>query len=161
MSNAQSQRYPESRATQSCARSVAPQATSRGGLRACTNVLNLPPPSLSLPRSGTAIEGAGSRCGFQNRFHCQALSDSGRPTPDLCIFDRADLKRHRQPCCFEVTEPRARTWLKSRRMAGRWPFGWNIGLIACWPKSLLKLMNCWCPNDADRLIMPMSVARSS
>jgi hypothetical protein len=46
-------------------------------------------------------------------------------------------------------------------MASGWPFGWNIGLIAWWPKSSLKLMNCWCPNAADNPIVLVSVAGRS
>jgi len=159
MSHGQSPRYPESRATQPGARSVASPATSRGGLRAGTNLFHLPSPGVSLFRTSTTPKGAGARWGSQDRFHGEALSDSGRPTPGLCRFDRADLERPRQPCCFEVTEPRAKTWLKGRRMAKGWPFGWNIGLIACWPKSSLKLMNCWYPNGEGWLIAPLPVAR--
>ena len=158
MSHAQSQRFSESRATQSCPRSVASQEISRGSVRACTTVLHFPPPGVSLPSPGAAIEGAGSRWRSQDRFHCQALSESGRKAPGLCIFDWADLERHRQPCCFEVPEPRAKTWLKSRRMASGWPFGWNIGLIACWTKSSPKLMNCWSPSSGGGLVLPFSVA---
>ncbi len=159
MANGQSKRYAESGATKSRARSVAAQAASGSSFRARTNILNFPSSSLSLPRTRTTIKSPSSRWRSQNRFHRQTLSEFGRETPGVCIFDRADLERHCQPCRFEVFEPRSRTWLKSRRMASIWPFGWNISLIACRPKSLLKLMNCWCPNGADRRII--SVARRS
>jgi len=159
MSHAQSQRYAKGRATQSCARSVAPQAISRGSLRACADVLYFSPPGVSLPGTSPTFKGTGSRCRSQDRFHCKALSGFSRQTPGVRIFHRADLERHRQPCGREVIEPRAKTWLRSRRMASGWPFGWNIGLIACWPKSSLKLMNCWYRNSGDGLIM--SVARRS
>jgi len=46
-------------------------------------------------------------------------------------------------------------------MASDLPFGWIIGLIACWVKNSLKLMNCWCPNGAGWQIAPMPLARRS
>ena len=161
MSNAKSQRYTKSGASQSRTRLIASQSTRRGGFRACTNIFHFSPPGVSLPPTGAAIEGTGC-CGKpQDRLHSQALSDFSRETPGLCIFDRADLERHRQPCCYEVAEPRVRTCLKNRRMASGWPFGWNIGLIGWRPKSSLKLMNCWYANDADSPIVFVSVPRRS
>ena len=153
MAHVQSKRYSKSRATESCTRSVAPQATSGSSCRAGANMLYFSSPSVSLLRTGTAIEGTSFRWGSKDSFYCQALSDFSQETPGLCIFEGADLERHCQPCCFEVSEPRSRTWLKNKQMANVWPFGWNISLIACWPRSLLRLMNCWYQNDADRRIM--------
>jgi hypothetical protein len=161
MSHGQSQRYPESRATQSCARAVASQATSRGSLRACTNVLHIPPTSVSLPGSGAAIEGTGSRRGSQDCFHRQALSDSGRQASRVCHFDRTDFERDRQSSCAGVHEARTQRWLTILRMVSKRPFDWNTTLIACWLKNLLRLMCCWCPNGADLLISHMSVGRRS
>jgi hypothetical protein len=161
MSHGQSQRYPESRATQSCARAVASQATSRGSLRACTNVLHIPPTSVSLPRSGAAIEGTGSRRGSQDCFHRQALSDSGRQASRVCHFDRTDFERDRQSSCAGVHEARTQRWLTILRMVSNGPFDWNTTLIACWLKNFLRLMSCWCPNGADLLISRMPGARRS
>jgi len=161
MSHAQSQRYPEGRATEPCPGSAASQAASRGCHRACAYMLHLPPAGVPLLRTGTAFEGAGFRWQYQDRFHCQALSDSNRQTPWVCGSDRADLERHRQPSCADVVKPRAKTWLKNRRMVSGWPFGWIIGLIACWLKSSLRLMNCWYPKGAGSLIAPISVVRRS
>ena len=161
MSHGQSQRYPESRATQSCPRAVASQATSRGGLRACTNVLHIPPTSVSLPRSGAAIEGTGSRRGSQDCIHRQALSDSGRQASRVRHFDRTDFERDRQSSCAGVHEARAKRWLTILRMVSNGPFDWNTTLIACWLKNLLRLMSCWCPNGVDLLISPMPGGRRS
>lgn len=161
MSHAQSKRYAKSRAAQSCARPVASERTRRGSVRACSNIFHFPPSGISLPGTSAAIEGASFRWGSKDRLHSKAFSDFGRETPGLCIFDRADIERNCQPCCYEVAGPRVRTWLKNRWMASKWPFGWNISLIACWPKSSLKLMNCWCLNDADGRIKSLSVARRS
>ena len=159
MSHAESKRYPEGSAAQLRSGSVALQATSRGSLRACKNALHLPPSGISLPATSATPEGAGCHWGSQDRLHGQALSNFGRPTQGLCIFDRTDPERHRQPCGFAAAATRAKTWLKSRRMAIRWPFGWNIDLIACWPKNSLKRTNCWCPNGAGWRIVPMLIAR--
>ncbi len=161
MSHAQSQRYAEGRATQPCARSAASQATSDCGRRACSGMLHFPSTGVSLPGAGTAPERAGSRFGSQARFYCQAFPDPHRQTQGLCIFDGSDPERNRQPSCFDFAQPRAKTWLKSRRMASGWPFGWNIGLIACWLRNWLKPMNCWCLNGAGWLIAPLPVARRS
>jgi hypothetical protein len=161
MSHGQSQRYPESRTTQSCPRAVASQATSRGSLRACTNVLHIAPTSVSLPGSGAAIEGTGPRRGFQDRIHRQALSDSGRQASRVRHFDRTDFERDRQSSCVGVHEARAKRWLTILRMVSNGPFDWNTTLIACWLKNLLRLMSCWCPNGADLLISPMPGARRS
>lgn len=162
MSHGQSKRYPKSRATQSCPRAVASQTTSRGSLRACTNVLHIPPTGISLPRSGAAIEGTGSRRGSQDCFHRQALSDSGRQASRVCHFDRTDFERDRQSSGAGVHEARAQRWLTILRMMSNGPpFDWNTTLIACWLKNLLRLMSCWCPSGADLLILPMPGARRS
>jgi len=155
MSHGQSQRYPESRANQSCPRTVASPATSRGSLRACTNELHIPPTGISLPRSGAAIEGAGSRRRSQDCIHRQALSDSGRQASRVRHFDRTDFERDRQSSCVGFYEARAQRWLTILRMVSNGPFDWNITLIVCWLKNLLRLMSCWCPNGADLLIAPM------
>ena len=161
MSHGQSQRYPESRATQSCPRAVASQATSGGSLRACTNVLHIPPTSVSLPGSGAAIEGTGSRRGSQDCIHRQALPGSGRQASRVRHFDRTDFERDRQSSCAGVYEARAKRWLTILRMVSNGSFDWNTTLIACWLKNLLRLMNCWCPSGADLLILPMPGARRS
>lgn len=161
MSHGQSQRYPESRATQSCPRAVASQATSRGSLRVCTNVLHIPPTSVSLPRSGAAIKGTGTRRGSQDCIHRQALSDSGRQASRVRYFDRTDFERDRQSSCAGVHEARVKRWLTILRMVSNGPFDWNTTLIACWLKNFLMPMSCWCPNGADLLILPMSGARRS
>ena len=159
MSHAQSKRFPKSRATQPCPRSVASQGASRCGPGVSANLLYLSPPGVSLPAASSMPEIAGSCWGFQGRLHGQALSNSGRQAAHLCIFDRADVEQRRQPCGLAVVEPRAKTWLKSRRMASRLRYGWNIGLIACWPKSSHKHTNCWYPNGAGWLILSKPDAR--
>jgi hypothetical protein len=159
MSYDQSKRYPESRATQSRPGSITPHGTSRCSLGVGPSVQYLSPPGVSLPAASTTFKSTGSYWGFQSRFYGEALSKSGRQAPGLCIFDRADDEQHCRPCGFAVIEPRAKTWLKSKRMASRWPFGWNIGLIACWPKSSHKPTNFWCPNAAGWLILPKPVGR--
>jgi len=161
MSHEQSQRHPESRATQSCPRAVASQATSRGSLRTCTNLLHIPPTGVSLPRSGAAIEGTGSRRRSQDCFHRQALSDSGRQASRVRHFDRTDSERDRQSSCAGVPEAGAQRWLTILRMVINGPLDWNTTLIACWLKNLLRLMSCWCPNGADLPISPMPGARRS
>jgi hypothetical protein len=159
MSHAQSKRYPEGRAAQPCSGFVALQTAFGSSLRACAHVLYLPSPGISLPAASTAPESACSCWGFQGCLYCQAVSNSDREAPSLCVFHRADAQQHCQPCGFAVFRPGIKTWLKSRRMASRWPFGWNIGLIACWPKSSHEHTNCWCPNGADWLTLAKFVAR--
>jgi len=64
-------------------------------------------------------------------FTVKLLSDSGRPTPHLCIFGPGlTLSDIVSRAVLSVTETRngARTWLKAGGWRGRWPFGWNIGL---------------------------------
>lgn len=161
MSHAQGQRYAEGRAAQPCARSAASKTTSRCGLGACSSVLHFPSTGVSLPGTGTAPKGAGSCFGSQTCFYCQALPDPYRQTQGLCIFDGTDPERNRQPSCFDFAQPRAKTWLKNRRVASGWPFGWSTGLIAWWRKNSLKPMNCWCLNGAGSLTAPLPVARRS
>lgn len=161
MSHAQSQRYPEGRAAQPSPGFVAPPAAFRIRRRACTHMLHLVASGLSLPRAGPTLEETGSCRGCQARLHCQAFPSSGRQTPNLCNIDRADSERHRQPSRTNASEPRTQTWLKSRRMVSDLPFGWIIGLIDCWLKNSLKLMNCWYPSGAGSLIGPISPARRS
>src|SRR6185503_3592401 len=127
MSHEPSQRYPEGRTTQPGARPVASATPSSSRFPAGRKVLYFPAPSLSLLGTSPGSERAGPGGGYQDRLHGQALARPGRATAGLCYFDRADLERTGQSCCFEVTEPRARTWLKDRRMVNGWPFGWNIG----------------------------------
>ena len=154
MAHAESQRHAEGRATQSCSRSASTKGSSRGGVRACRNLLALPSPSLPLLGTSTRAARAGSRCRSENSFYRQAFSICGGQAPRLCVFDWADLKRNRQPGCCAVPEPRTETWLKSRRMASKWPFGWSISLIGWRPKSSLKFMKCWYPKNGGRLIAP-------
>ena len=159
MSYVQSQQHPEGRAAQSCSGSTASQTTARSGVRPCTNVRHFPSSSLSLLTMGAEIEEAGSRRRSQDRFHRQALSNSRKQAPGLCIFDWSNFKRSRQSCGGGVTQPRIKTWLKSRRMANQWPFGLNITLIVFWSKNSLKLMNCWYRNGAALRNKGMFVAR--
>jgi hypothetical protein len=159
MSYAQSEWCPEGRTAQPRARSIASQANSRSRLRPCTDVLHFPSSSLSLLATGAEPEEASSRGGSQNRLHSQAFSNSRGQAPGLCIFERPNFKRSSQSCVGDVTQSRIKTWLRSERMANKWPFGLNIALIVCWPKNSLKLMNCWYPNGAGTQNKSMSVAR--
>ena len=159
MSYVQSQWYPESRAAQPSAGSVASQTTSRSRCRPYPNVRHFPSSSLSLFAAGAEIEETGSGGRAQDRVHRQAFSISRQQAPGLCVFHGPNLKRPRQSCGGDVTQSRIETWLKSRRVANQWPFSLNIALIVCWLKSSLRLTNCWCRNGADLQNKGMSVAR--
>lgn len=162
MSYDKSQRYSEGRAAEPCQGYVAPPKVASGSCqRACAYVLNIVPPGISLPGTGTALEGAGSCWGFESCFHCQALSQSDREATSVCDFDWADVERDCQPSCRDVAKPGVKRCLKSRRVVSRWPFAWIIGLTVCWLKSLLRLMNYWFPNGAGSPIAPIFVVRRS
>lgn len=158
MSHVQSQRYPEGRAAQPCSRFFASQRARHGGLRTRANLHHLPPASVSVSQASATPEGSGPGRGCKGRLYCQAVSKFGREAPGLCFHDRSYIERHCQPCCCEVIEPRNETWLNDRRLVSA-PFGWNTGLIACWPKNSRTFMSCWRRNGAEWRIAAQPVVR--
>lgn len=146
MTDGQSHRGPESRATQPGAHAAAPtRAPARGRRTPRPDLFPLPAPSLPLPRAGPAAQtsGSGRRC--QSVLHGETLAQSGRETPHARRCDRIDAERDRQPRLTGAAAPRGRAWLTGRQL-GRGSYGWNIDLIGCWRRSWRRLMNCSCPT---------------
>src|SRR5215472_18310482 len=94
MSDGTCQPGPEGRATQSGPHlAAAVRSWARGRPTLGSDLLHLPPSSVSLPRAGPIFEGRGSGRGPQGCLYGQAFSPPRATAPEVCPRDRVDLKR--------------------------------------------------------------------
>jgi len=144
MTHGPCQRSSESRAPQSGSLPFArTRALARGSRAAGPSLFHVQAAGLSLSRTSAAAETSGPSGRRQIVFHREALTDSGRESPDLRCLDWTDVERDRQQGRGGAAASRGRAWLSAGQIAnGRSSL--SISLIDCWRRSWLRLMPCWC-----------------
>jgi hypothetical protein len=151
MADAACQRCPEGRAPQSRTDlTSSSRATLRCGRTPGAGLLHLAAPSLPLPRTGSATEGAGSTRRIETGIHSETSTRPDSAGPGVRHKETFVHQRGGQPGVARAVAARARAWV-SRGQLGREPAAWNIDLIVCCRTNLHRHTSCWCRTNGGQL----------
>lgn len=144
------QRVAKGRTSQSSARPAAGCRSALQGSRAVgPGLLDIDAPSLSLPRTSSAVEGTGPAERSQTGIHGQTSAQSRRARPHVCCDQGIVDQRGRQPGVARAAAARARAWV-SRKQFGNAPCTWNIDSIVCCRTSWLTCTSCSCQTGVTQ-----------
>ena len=150
MTDVARQRVAKGRTSQSSARPAAGCRSALRGSRAVgPGLLYIEAPSLSLPRTSSAVEATSPAERSQTGIHGQTSAQSRRAGPHLCRDQGIVDQRGGQPGVARAAAARARAWV-SRNQFGNAPCTWNIDSIVGCRTSLLRCTSCSCQTGVSQ-----------
>src|SRR6266542_2400195 len=151
MTDAARQRYLKSRAPPSRTDlTSASRATLRCGRTPGAGLLHLAAPSLPLPRTGSATEGAGSPRPIETGIHRETSRRPDSAGPGVRHKKTIVPQRGGQPGVARGVAARARAWV-SRDQRGREPAAWSTDWIVGCRTNWHRHISCWCRTKGGPL----------
>jgi len=135
------QRYPKSRASQSCSHSTARvRPTARSRRAAGTRLFHFSPAGISLSARSASVGKAAGRHRAQAGVYGETAAQLDSAGAVVRICQEPVHQRSGEPCLGGTAATRARAWL---RVVPLETFAWNIGSIVCWKRNWHKSFKSW------------------